>query len=103
MHLGVVAGKSLAGRLFGYAVAGTLGDLIVRGASRVGPRLAPGGRRLAVRAVAQGIVVGRRLGAAAEETRLRAGDVVADARASLGEEAPPPSAEPLRDDHGHEH
>jgi hypothetical protein len=74
----------------GLAAAGVLGDLIVTGARRAVPQGA--GRRLAVRAMAGGIVLTRRLETAAEEARLRAGDLVAEARSSLGEETPAPGA-----------
>jgi hypothetical protein len=74
----------------GLAAAGVLGDLIVTGARRVIPDHA--GRRFVVRAMAGGIVLGRRLEGAAEEARLRAGDLLAEARATLGEEAPIPAA-----------
>jgi hypothetical protein len=74
----------------GLAAAGVLGDLIVSGARRVLPERA--GRRLAVRMMAGGIVAGRRLEQAAEEARLLAGDLLAEARSSLGEEAVPPAA-----------
>ena len=74
----------------GLAVAGVLGDLIVTGARRVIPEHA--GRRLTVRAMAGGIVLTRRFESAAEEARLLAGDLLAEARESLGEEAPLPVA-----------
>ena len=74
----------------GLAAAGVLGDLIVTGAHRVAPQQA--GRRLVVRAMAGGIVLGRRLEQAAEEARLLAGDLLAEARGSLGEEVPAPAA-----------
>jgi hypothetical protein len=83
----------------GLAAAGVLGDLIVTGARRALP--AQAGRRVAVRALAGGIVVGRRLESAAEEARLLAGDLVAEARASLGEAAPVPEA--VDTDATHEH
>lgn len=85
-----------------YALAGTFGALIVRGAEALGPRARPATRRLLVRSVAQGIVLTRRLEEAAEETRLRAGDVLAEARAHLGEEAPPPAPPGATHDHDHE-
>jgi hypothetical protein len=53
--------------------------------------------------MAGGIVAGRWLGSAAEEARLRAGDMLAEARSSLGEEAPPPSAVSVEHTHDHEH
>jgi hypothetical protein len=74
----------------GLAAAGVLGDLIVSGARRVIPEHA--GRRLVVRAMAGGMVVGRRFEQAAEEARLLAGDLLAEARASLGEDATVPAA-----------
>ena len=73
----------------GLAAAGVLGDLIVTGARKVMPERP--GRRLLVRAMAGGIVLGRRLEGAAEEARLLAGDLVAEARSSLGEEAAVPA------------
>ncbi|MGQ0464515.1 MAG: DUF1490 family protein [Sporichthyaceae bacterium] len=85
---------SLAGKLVHYAIAGTAGNLIVKGAAAARPWAVPAARRAAVRTVAAGIVGGRRLGDWAEEARLQAGDLVADARASLGETAPPPGEEP---------
>lgn len=89
MAAGLFAG-ALGTRLVQYAVAGTLGNLVVKGASRLRPHVAPVARRAAVRAVAGGIVGGRKLGDVAEEARLQAGDVVAEARAALGETAPSP-------------
>ncbi|MEW6474810.1 MAG: DUF1490 family protein [Actinomycetota bacterium] len=73
----------------GLAAAGVLGDLIVTGARRFLPENF--GRRVAVRTMAGGIVVTRRLESAAEEARLLAGDLLAEARASLGEEATVPA------------
>jgi hypothetical protein len=69
----------------GLAAAGVLGDLIVSGARRYIPESF--GRRIVVRTMAGGIIVGRRLESAAEEARLLAGDLLAEARSSLGEEA----------------
>jgi hypothetical protein len=47
------------------------------------------------------MITGRRLAAAAEEARLRVGDLVAEAHAKVGEPAPAPSSP--RVDHDHEH
>lgn len=91
MAAGLFAGPLLQ-RMVQYAIAGTTGNLIVKGAAKARPWAGPVARRVAVRGVAVGIVGGRRLGDLAEEARLQAGDVLADARASLGE-APPPAAE----------
>jgi hypothetical protein len=84
----------------GLATAGVLGELIVSGARRVIPEQA--GRRLMVRAIAGGIVLGHRLEQAAEEARLRAGDLLAEARSSLGEEVPVPAGDAAATA-GHEH
>lgn len=94
----------LVARLAHYAVAGTVGNLIVRGAAKASPAVRPHVRRLLVTSVAQGIVLTRKLEGAAEDTRLRAGDLVAEAKAQLGEPAaaPPPDA-PSETGHGHGH
>ena len=81
---------SMVSRLGHYAIAGTAGNLIVRGATRLRPYAGPVARRATVRVIAAGIVGGRKLGDTAEEARLQAGDLFADARASLGETAPAP-------------
>lgn len=92
MAAGLFAG-SLVRRLAQYAAAGTAGDLIVKGAGKYAPRLAPVVRRATVRTMAVGIVAGRRLGDYTEEARVLAGDMIAEAHATLGETAPAP-AEP---------
>jgi hypothetical protein len=85
------------------AAAGTLGNLVVSSAHRV----AQGGaaRRLVVRGVAGGIVAARWVESATEEARLRAADVVAEARASVGEEptAPREPGEAATPAEGHLH
>lgn len=93
----------LAGKLAHYAIAGTVGNLIVRGAAKAAPAVKPVARRAAVSGVAQGIVLTRKLEVAAEEARLRMGDLVAEARGQLGEEAPPPPPPGGMDDLGHQH
>jgi len=98
---GLFAG-SQGRRLAQYTIAGVAGNLIVQGGAKLAPRVRPAARRLAVGTIAQTIVLGRRLNEAAEEARLRTDDLVAEARASLGEETVPP-IRPIRDDHGHEH
>ena len=70
------------------ATAGTLGNLVVASARRV--VYSGTARRVAVRTVASGIVAARWIESATEEARLRAADVVAEAKASLGEEPAPP-------------
>jgi hypothetical protein len=98
----MAAAAGLAGRLAHYAIAGTVGNLIVRGAMKASPTVRPAARRLAVSGVAQGIVLTRKLEVAAEEARLRLGDLVAEARGQLGEDAPPPPVRPVGD-HDHQH
>lgn len=94
----------LVTRLAHYAVAGTVGNLIARGAARATPALRPHVRRLLVTSVAQGIVLTRKLEGAAEESRLKAGDLIAEARAKLGEATPPPRpAEEADAGGGHAH
>jgi len=102
MHAGGLLAGPLWRRLASYAAIGTAGDLVVKGASRAGPVVAPAARRTAVTGIAQGILLGRWLGEVAEEARLRAGDVLAEAHASLGEEAPAPGPKvPDADEHEH--
>lgn len=96
----MVAGP-LFGRLVHYAIAGTAGTVIVRAATALRPRVAPAARRATVSGVAVGIVAGRRLGEVAEEARLQAGDILAEAHGRLGEPAPPPV--PADVPAGHEH
>jgi hypothetical protein len=103
MHPLALAGAA-AGRLAHYAVSGVVGGLIIRGVSKRLPEGKPAARKALVGGIANGIVAGRRLASAAEETRLKAGDMLAEARTTLGEEARPPSAVRVEDhDHGHEH
>ncbi|MDB5065207.1 MAG: hypothetical protein JWM18_1641 [Chloroflexi bacterium] len=86
-------GGALATRLAQYAVIGVAGDLLVRGARRLGPCLGPAVHDLAVGAITRGIRFGRTVERAAEGARLTGGDLVAEARGRLGEEAlPPPEA-----------
>ncbi|MGW0840708.1 DUF1490 family protein [Streptomyces sp. NPDC002787] len=91
-----------AGRFVHYAVSGVVGAAVLRGAVRAAPRVKPAARRALVGGLASGIVAGRWLGSAAEEARLKAGDMLAEARSSLGEEAPPPSAVDV-EGHAHDH
>ncbi len=105
MHPLAVAG-AVVGRLTHYALSGTAGVLVLRGVAKAAPKAKPAARRLLVSGIAGGITTGRRLGAATEEARLKAGDLLAEARERLGEEAPPPSAvgtEGHTHDHDHEH
>jgi Protein of unknown function (DUF1490) len=105
MHPGALFTGSLGRRLVEYTLAGVAGNLIVQGGAKLVPRAKPAARRLAVGTIAQTIVAGRRLNEAAEEARLRAGDMMAEARASLGEQTPATgrSESAHAHDHGHEH
>ncbi|MFD4830695.1 DUF1490 family protein [Streptomyces uncialis] len=103
MHPFAAVGAA-AGRLAHYAVSGVAGAVIVRETSKRLPGAKPVARKAVVQGIAGGIVAGRWLASAAEEARLKAGDVVAEARDTLDEEAPPPSAVTVQGpDHGHEH
>ncbi|WP_058041010.1 DUF1490 family protein [Streptomyces roseifaciens] len=103
MHPVALAGAA-AGRLAHYAISGVVGGLIIQGASKRLPEAKPAARKALVGGIAGGIVAGRWLASAAEEARLKAGDMLAEARTTLGEEASPPSAVGTEDhDHGHEH
>jgi hypothetical protein len=97
MHPAAFAGAAM-GRITHYALSGTAGVLVLRGAAKAAAR------KLLVNGIAGGITTGRRLGEAAEEARLKAGDLLAEAREQLGEEARPPSAVGVEaDGHDHEH
>lgn len=98
MHPLTIAGTA-AGKLAHYAVSGVVGGLIIKNL----PAAKPAARKALVGGLAGGIVASRWLASAAEEARLKAGDVLAEARTSLGEEVPPPSAVDVNHDHGHEH
>ncbi|GAA2530218.1 MULTISPECIES: DUF1490 family protein [Streptomyces] len=103
MHPTALVGAA-AGRMAHFAVSGVIGGLIFRGAAKAAPTVKPAARKALVGSLAGGIVAGRWLGSAAEEARLKAGDMLAEARDSLGEEAPPPSAVSVEGhDHDHEH
>ncbi|MFJ7909123.1 DUF1490 family protein [Kitasatospora sp. NPDC096204] len=101
MHPAAIAG-SAAGRLLHYTVSGVVGGLVLRGAAQAAPHAKPAARRMLVNGIAGGLVAGRWISGAAEEARLKAGDMLAEARSSLGEEVPPPSAAST-EAHDHEH
>ncbi|WP_260859955.1 DUF1490 family protein [Streptomyces cupreus] len=103
MHPAAFAG-AVVGRITHYALSGTAGVLVLRGVAKAAPKAKPAARRLLVSGIAGGITTGRWLGEATEEARLRAGDLLAEAREQMGEEAPPPSAVGVEGhDHDHEH
>jgi len=90
-------------RLLDYAITGTVGHLVVRAAVAVRPTVAPAARRAVVSGLAAGMTTGRRMVAAAEEARLRVGDLMAEAHAKVGEPAPAPVPSPPKVVHDHEH
>jgi hypothetical protein len=102
MVVGAVAG-SFGRRIAHYAVAGTAGSVIVKGASSLAPRVAPVARRAMVRTLAAGIVAGRKVGEVSEEARLKAGDLLAEARVVLGETASTPARPAATASHDHDH
>ncbi|MGH8905102.1 MAG: DUF1490 family protein [Egibacteraceae bacterium] len=93
----------LGRRLLDYAVAGVVGTTILRAGGAGATKVQPALRRAAVGVVTGGIVLSRRLGTMTEEARLTAGDVVAEARKRLGEEATPPQTTTRASGHEHEH
>ncbi|MGW6602525.1 DUF1490 family protein [Streptomyces sp. NPDC055036] len=78
------------GWLAHHTVSGIFGAVIARGVMKAAPRAKPVARKAAVNSVAGGIVAGRWLASAAEEARLKAGDVVSEAQAQLGEDSSGP-------------
>ncbi|NHC47238.1 DUF1490 family protein [Motilibacter aurantiacus] len=83
----------------GAVVTGVVGVAVVRLAERRG---APAARRVAVEVTKAGIRGGRALGEGVERTRLAAGDVAAQAREEMGEQAPVPGTSATGHD-GHQH
>ncbi|MGW7088962.1 DUF1490 family protein [Streptomyces sp. NPDC054871] len=99
MHPLAIVGAT-AGKLGHYAISGVVGGLIIKNL----PTAKPAARKALIGGIAGGIVASRWVAEATEEARLKAADVLAEARTSLGEEAPPPSAVTVENhDHGHEH
>jgi hypothetical protein len=93
MILAGVLGKAAAS-----VASGVVGVAVVEGARKlVGPR---GVHRAAVTVTAAGLRGVRVAETGAERARLALGDVVAEARERIGEQAPEPSANPA---HDHEH
>ncbi|MEU5548069.1 DUF1490 family protein [Streptomyces sioyaensis] len=102
MHPVALVGTA-AGRLAHHTISGVVGVMIIKGAAKRLPQAKPAARKAVVGSLAGGIVAGRWLASAAEDARLKAGDVLAEARTSLGEEVPPPSAATDGHEHDHEH
>lgn len=89
----------LAAKLVHYTVSGTVGVAVVKAAQHAAPQVKPKAREFAIATMARGIVVGRTLSDFAEEARLKAGDLIAEAHESLGEQAPAPSAVEVPNEH----
>lgn len=85
--------------VLGSLVSGVLGVAVVRAAERRGGRPA---RRVAVEATKAGIRGARAAEVGVERVRLAGGDVLAQAREEMGEQARPPAAAGP-DAHGHGH
>jgi hypothetical protein len=93
----VILGHSAA-RLAGTVASGVVGVLVVDAVkSRVGRSAL---RRSAVTVTTWGLRSRNGVEAAAEHLRLATGDVVAEARERIGEQAPPPD---VADAHDHQH
>ncbi|MBB3038461.1 DUF1490 family protein [Hoyosella altamirensis] len=91
---GVLIGKAL-----GTVVTGVVGVAAYNGARWVAKKTPT--REIAVSATALGIKGARKAEEGAENVRLTAADIVAEARGRVGEEAPPPPSHPAG--HGHAH
>nr|WP_041450958.1 DUF1490 family protein [Hoyosella subflava] len=91
---GVLLGKAL-----GTVVTGVVGVAAYNGARWVAKKTPT--REIAVSATALGIKGARKAEEGAENVRLTAADIVAEARGRVGEEAPPPPSHPAG--HGHAH
>jgi hypothetical protein len=90
---------ALVTRAGSTVLTGLVGAVAYDGAKRA----VSGGaaREGAVTAIAWGLRGRRRLETGAEQVRLVTGDLVADARARVGEQAPPPGAGDTPHDHEH--
>lgn len=94
----IVAGHLLT-KAAGLLISGIAGAAVVDRLKQPGNGNVA--RRGAVAVTTWGLKGKRRIETGAENMRLSAGDIVAEARERVGEQAPPP-AEPV-DQHDHEH
>jgi hypothetical protein len=94
----IVTGHLLA-KAAGMLISGIAGAVVVDRLKQPGNGNIA--RRGAVTVIAWGLKGKRRVETGAENVRLSAGDLVAEARERVGEQAPPP-ADPV-DRHDHEH
>lgn len=95
----MTAWAGLAARAAGTIATGVVGVAVVEGVRKVatGARL----HEAAVTVTTAGLRSVRAAEAGAERVRLSAGDIVAEARGRLGEEAPAPGAAADAPDHEH--
>lgn len=81
-------------------VSGVIGAAIVRSLEgKTGPQA----RRAAVEATKAGLKTARAAEVGIERARLSGGDIVAQARNEMGEQAPPPTSSGGHSDHDHDH
>ncbi|MBM9469326.1 DUF1490 family protein [Nakamurella leprariae] len=90
----------LAGRAAAALASGIVGAVVVDRVKAGAGRSAL--RRSAVAVTTWGLRGQRRLESGAESVRLTTGDIVAEARERIGEQAPPPGTA-AGDHHGHQH
>ncbi|MFC5139211.1 DUF1490 family protein [Actinomycetospora rhizophila] len=95
----MTAWAGLAARAAGTIATGVVGVAVVEGVRKIatGARL----HDAAVTVTTAGLRGARAAEAGAERVRLSAGDIVAEARGRLGEEAPAPGAGANGHDHEH--
>lgn len=91
--------SSLAGKVGSTVMTGLVGAAAYDGVKKA--LSAGAAREGAVVALSWGLRGRRHLEAGAEQVRLVTGDLVAEARARVGEQAPPPGAADLAHDHDH--
>lgn len=89
----------LAARAAGLLISGVAGAAVVDRLKR--PATGTAVKRAAVSVTALTLRGKRRLESGAENLRLTAGDVVAEAREKIGEQAPPPAQPAPAHDHDH--
>jgi hypothetical protein len=78
----ILGGATLGGHMVSHVLAGSLGGALVVAAAS--PAVRQAARRATVAALARGIVMGRTLARYAEEARLEAEDLLAEAQVAAG-------------------
>jgi len=89
----------LAARAAGLLISGVAGAAVIDRLKR--PATGAAVKRAAVSVTALTLRGKRKLESGAENLRLSAGDVVAEARGKIGEQAPPPAQPSQAHDHDH--